>query len=65
MPGNRDLELLRRPGGEPVGVPVIVLAKPASASTAVKALRLGAIDYLTKPVEIADLVEAATTRSTG
>lgn len=60
MPGNRDFELLRRPSGETVGIPVIVLAKPASASTAVKALRLGAIDYLTKPVEIADLVEAAT-----
>ncbi len=60
MPGNRDFELLRRSNGEPVGVPVIVLAKPASASTAVKALRLGAFDYMTKPVEITDLVEAAT-----
>jgi DNA-binding NarL/FixJ family response regulator len=58
MPGNRDFELLRRAGGEPVGMPVIVLAKPASLSTAVTALRLGAVDYLVKPLEIADLVKA-------
>lgn len=58
MPGNRDFELLRRTGGEPVGIPVIVLAKPASLSTAVTALRLGAVDYLVKPLEIADLVKA-------
>lgn len=58
MPGNRDFELLRRAGGEPVGVPVIVIAKPASISTTVTALRLGAVDYLVKPLEIADLVKA-------
>src|SRR3989442_8020956 len=58
MPGNRDFELLRRPSGEPLGIPVIVLAKPASLSTAVTALRLGAVDYLVKPVEITDLVKA-------
>ncbi len=58
MPGNRDFELLRRPSGEPVGIPVIVLAKPASISTAVTAMRLGAVDYLVKPVETADLVKA-------
>lgn len=58
MPGNRDFELLPRAGGEPVGIPVIVLAKPASRSTAVTALRLGAVDYLVKPLKIADLVKA-------
>lgn len=58
MPGNRNFELLRRRSGHPFGIPMIVLAKPAALSTAVTALRLGAVDYLVKPFGAADLVEA-------
>ena len=52
LPDGSGLELLQTPEGRlPPGV--IVISGNASVEIAVEALRLGAIDYLTKPVDFA------------
>ncbi|MGI5861092.1 MAG: sigma-54-dependent transcriptional regulator [Myxococcales bacterium] len=56
MPGMDGLELLesyRSSGGR---VPMIVLSAMAGSDDIVKAMRLGATDYLTKPVDPSDLL---------
>ncbi len=57
MPGLDGLEVLRRirahQGGPPV--PVAVLTAVATASNTIEAMRLGAVDHLTKPVGRDDL----------
>ncbi|HEY3445406.1 MAG TPA: sigma-54 dependent transcriptional regulator [Myxococcales bacterium] len=59
MPGVDGLEVLKRfreKGGQ---APVIVLSALGAAEDVVKAMRLGASDYLTKPIEVADLLSSA------
>ncbi len=52
MPGRNGLELLAelRETGRPI--PTIVLTATRTVATAVEAMKLGAIDYLTKPFDV-------------
>lgn len=50
MPGMDGLALLHEVGRRHPGVAVIMLTGYGTVETAVRALRLGAVDYLTKPV---------------
>jgi DNA-binding NtrC family response regulator len=56
MPGMDGLELLKRYRAGGGRAPVIVLSAAASADDVVKAMKLGATDYLTKPIEPAELL---------
>ncbi|WP_024280362.1 response regulator [Xanthobacter sp. 126] len=60
MPGLDGLELIRRVGELRQGAQIlpIILTGNASLENAIAALRMGAVDFLQKPVEIADLVAA-------
>ncbi|MGQ0627375.1 MAG: sigma-54-dependent transcriptional regulator, partial [Phycisphaerales bacterium] len=50
MPGMDGMELLRRIGKQHAGTVVIMLTGYGTIESAVQAVRLGAADYLTKPV---------------
>jgi len=50
MPGTDGLELLERIRERGRGVPVVLMSGQASLETAVKATRLGALDFVEKPV---------------
>jgi DNA-binding NtrC family response regulator len=52
MPGMSGEELLRRIGTETPGTPVIVLTGHGTVENAVTAMRNGAYDFLTKPVNL-------------
>ena len=49
LPGMDGIEIVRLLGQRCPNVPVVVITGHASLDTAVKAMRLGAYDYLTKP----------------
>lgn len=51
MPGMTGLQLVESLGGRVQQVAVIVLTGQATIDTAVQAIKLGAYDYLTKPLE--------------
>jgi two-component system NtrC family response regulator len=51
MPGMSGLELLRRVRREYPEIPVLVLTAYGTVETAVEAMREGAYDYLTKPID--------------
>ncbi len=55
MPGLDGLEVLRRIGALPEPPPVAVLTAVATATNTIEAMRLGAVDHLTKPVGRAEL----------
>ncbi|HVU62354.1 MAG TPA: sigma-54 dependent transcriptional regulator [Phycisphaerales bacterium] len=55
MPGIDGAELLRRVTREHPGTAVIMLTGYGTIESAVEAVRLGAVDYLTKPVVDAEL----------
>ena len=60
MPGLDGLEVLARIRARPNAPPVAVLTAVATASNTIEAMRLGAVDHLTKPIgraELADLIE--------
>ncbi len=69
MPGLDGLELLRRSRAEHPNVEVIVLTAHGSVSNAVSAMKLGAFDYLEKPLEsptaLRRLVERALAKAGG
>ena len=52
MPGVGGQEILRRVISETPGVPVIVLTGHGTVETAVEAMRMGAYDFLTKPLDL-------------
>ncbi|MDR2618051.1 MAG: sigma-54 dependent transcriptional regulator [Treponema sp.] len=52
MPGLSGEELLKRIESESPGIPVIVLTGHGTVETAVEAMRNGAWDFLTKPVNL-------------
>lgn len=52
MPGIGGQELLRKVTSETPGVPVIVLTGHGTVETAVEAMRMGAYDFLTKPLDL-------------
>lgn len=65
MPGLTGLELLARVPREHPGIDFIVLTGNASIESAVEALRMGAADYLRKPIqgeELAHVVERTLVR---
>ena len=55
MPGMSGIELLERVQREHPGTDFVLLTANASVESAVEALRMGAADYLTKPVRPAEL----------
>ncbi len=62
MPGRSGLSLLEEISSLPIGPEVIVITAFGSIDTAIKATRLGAYDYVTKPVkaeEVMFLIEKA------
>jgi two-component system, response regulator RegA len=64
MPGPSGLALIPRLRIAGAGVRIVVITGYGSIATAVEAIKLGAIHYLTKPVD-ADSVEAAFHRDGG
>jgi DNA-binding NtrC family response regulator len=56
MPGLGGLQVIQRIKGEHPGVQVVLLTGHGSAQDAAEGMRLGAFDYLMKPVKIDDLV---------
>ena len=58
MPGMTGLELLERIRQLDDDLPVIVMTAFAGVDSAVKAIKLGAFDYITKPFEGDELVIA-------
>ncbi len=57
MPGNRDLELLGLVSSERPLTPVVILTGRPSIATAIRSVRLGVVDYLTKPPQIEELLQ--------
>jgi DNA-binding NtrC family response regulator len=55
MPGLSGEELLKRVDSETPGIPVIVLTGHGTVENAVAAMRNGAYDFLTKPVDLGHL----------
>ena len=61
MPGGDGLELLSRIKAERPEVPVVMLTAHQDTKLTVQAMRLGALDYLTKPFNNPDLVRCVKT----
>ena len=55
MPGMDGMELLRRLRARPDGPPVAIVTAHATAANTIEAMRLGAVDHLTKPIGGAEL----------
>ena len=55
MPGTDGLQLLERMREEGMATPVIIVTAYGSVPDAVRAMKLGAIDFLEKPLRPADL----------
>ena len=55
MPGADGIEILRAATALSPPVPVLIMTGYASAETAVEAMKLGALDYIIKPVDMQDL----------
>lgn len=58
MPGLNGLELQRAPIGRGAHRPIIFLTGRGDISTTVRAMRAGAVDFLTKPVDDQALLDA-------
>ena len=57
MPGLDGLEVLRQMRARPDSPPVAVLTAVATAANTIEAMRLGAVDHLTKPIGRADIAD--------
>jgi DNA-binding NarL/FixJ family response regulator len=57
MPGNRDLELLQTLSQQAPLVPVVILTGRPTLETALRAVRLGVVDYIRKPPKVEELIE--------
>ncbi|UCD80232.1 MAG: sigma-54-dependent Fis family transcriptional regulator [Desulfobacterales bacterium] len=55
MPGLSGIEALQKIKDISPGIPVIIMTAYASVNTAIEALKSGAYDYLTKPLDIEEL----------
>ena len=55
LPGKSGLELLQEMREEGIAAQVIMLTADDSAETAVRAMKLGAADYLTKPFDLEEV----------
>jgi DNA-binding NtrC family response regulator len=58
MPGASGLDLLRRTRSDHPGLPFLLITAYADVRQAVDALKLGAVDYLAKPVDMDELLTA-------
>lgn len=58
MPGASGIDLLRRVRDEHPGLPFLLVTAYADVREAVDALKLGAVDYLAKPVDLDELLAA-------
>lgn len=58
MPGESGLDLLRRLKAIDSATQVLILTGYGSIATALEAVRLGAVHYLTKPADVDDILEA-------
>ncbi|NWJ40986.1 MAG: response regulator [Geothrix sp.] len=58
MPGESGLDLLRRLRGIDPATRVLMLTGYGSIATAMEAVRLGAVNYLTKPADVDDILAA-------
>jgi DNA-binding NtrC family response regulator len=56
MPGMDGMEVLSRLASDAPGVPVVMLTGSRELKDAVRAIQLGAFDYLTKPMERDELI---------
>jgi phosphoserine phosphatase RsbU/P len=63
MPGMGGLEVLAAMAADYAEIPVIIVSGQGELSDAIQALKLGAWDYLTKPVQDMALLEHAVERS--
>jgi FixJ family two-component response regulator len=61
LPGLTGLELQERLASEMIEVPIVFLTGHGDVPSGVRAMKVGAIDFLTKPVEDADLLAAVRT----
>lgn len=57
MPGMGGLGVLQQLSAQGVEIPTLVLTAYAEVDDAVQAMKLGARDYLRKPIDLAELVE--------
>ena len=57
MPGMDGLETLKEIKRQYPAMDVIILTGHSTMETAIKGMRLGAFDYLTKPCELEELIE--------
>jgi DNA-binding NtrC family response regulator len=58
MPGASGIELLRMARKEHPGLPFLLVTAYADVRDAVNAMKLGAVDYLSKPVDLDELLTA-------
>ncbi len=61
MPGASGLDLQARLAEQDIVLPVIFLTGRGDIGTSVRAMKAGAVDFLTKPVEPSELLEAVAT----
>lgn len=59
MPGNPDLDLLKRVPERNAGLPVILVTGYPSAQSAIQAIDLNVLTYLVKPLEFENLLKHA------
>ncbi len=57
MPGNEQLEFVQDLSQRPLAIPVVLMTGYPSFETAIGAMRLGVVDYVTKPPRIRDLAD--------
>jgi RNA polymerase sigma factor (sigma-70 family) len=60
LPGMSGLELQRRLASQHAALPVVVMTAHGDVATARAALRDGAVDFLEKPIDERDLIDAIT-----
>ena len=63
MPEMNGMELLEKVKAHTAAVEVIIMTSHGSLDTAIKAMRLGAYDYLQKPFEDLDVISTVVNRT--
>lgn len=56
LPGRDGLELLKDVKSKAPGLPVVIMTAYATVDTAVEAMKLGAYDYLVKPIDLKEVL---------